>query len=237
MRVAAGCLLTVILGTAVSVVHADTLRMRDGSKVEGVLTSCDSREARFVGPDGLVKTYPLTSVAGIDFEAIGAPAVAVITLPLGTPVFVRMIDSIDSTKSVAEDRFRASIDEPVIFGTQVVIPKGAAATVQIVENKDSKELSLKLADITLSGKSVEVTTEVAMVETPKKGGKSAKRAVGLGLLGATVGGFAGGGRGAAIGGAVGATAGVVSVAATGNKIQIKSETRMSFLLKEPLTIN
>jgi len=86
-------------------------------------------------------------------------------------------------------------------------------------------------------KPVEVTTEVAMVETPKKGGKSAKRAVGLGLLGATVGGFAGGGRGAAIGGAVGATAGVVSVAATGNKIQIKSETRMSFLLKEPLTIN
>ena len=61
--------------------------------------------------------------------------------------------------------------------------------------------------------------------------------IGLGAIGAGIGAIAGGGTGAAIGAAAGAGLGALSGQASKSKIQLPSETRMSFILKSPLPLN
>ena len=251
MKRITGCLLAVIFAMAGSAAYADTLRLRNGTKVEGVLIGSDSREVRFLGPDGSTKPYPINSISAIEFggtppagvaprsTAAPAPAAAPtgVTVPDGTEIVVRLIDGIDSTKTAAGERFRASIDDPVVVGNQVVIPRGADCTVQIVQNKDSKELSIKLYDVTINGRPHDAVTEYAQVKAPGKGKKYARRGVGLGALGAGIGAIAGGGKGAAIGAAVGGGVGVASAAASSSKIQLPSETRLTFKLRAPLPVN
>ena len=105
-------------------------------------------------------------------------------LPAGTQLTVRLIDNIDSTKASVGQRFRASIDDPITVGDQVVIPRGADATVQIVQAKGSSELSIKLYDVTVNGKPYDVASDLSEVKAPGKGKKTARRAVGLGAIGA-----------------------------------------------------
>ena len=159
------------------------------------------------------------------------------TVPAGTEIVVRLIDGIDSTKTGAGERFRASIDDPVILGDRVVIPRNADATVQIVKADKSSELSVKLYDVTVNGKSFDVVSNYAQVKAPGKGSKYAKRSIGLGGLGAAIGGIAGGGKGAAIGALSGAGLGAATVAASGSKVQLPTETRLSFQLRAPLPLN
>jgi hypothetical protein len=159
------------------------------------------------------------------------------TVPAGTEIIVRLIDGIDSTKTGPGERFRASVDDPVIVGDRVVIPRNADASVQIVKADKSSELSIKLYDVTVNGRSFDAVSNYAQVKAPGKGSKYAKRSVGLGALGAAVGGIAGGGKGAAIGAASGAGLGAATVAASGSKVQLPTETRLSFQLRAPLPLN
>jgi hypothetical protein len=165
----------------------------------------------------------------------GEPQSGSTTVPAGTTITVRLIDGIDSTQTAAGERFRASIDDPVIVGDYVAIPRNSDATVQIVKAEKSSELSVKLYDITVRGRARDVVSNYAQVKAPSKGGKYAKRTVGLGALGAAIGGIAGGGKGAAIGAVSGAGLGAVTVAASGSKVQLPPETRLEFQLRAPLT--
>jgi hypothetical protein len=158
------------------------------------------------------------------------------TVPSGTEIVVRLIDGIDSTKTGAGERFRASIDDPVILGDRVVTPRNADATVQIIKADKNSELSIKLYYVTVNGRIIDVVSNYAQVQAPGKG-SYAKRSVGLGALGAAVGGIAGGGKGAAIGAASGAGLGAATVAASGSKVQLPTETRLSFQLRAPLPLN
>ncbi len=156
------------------------------------------------------------------------------TIAAGTEIVVRLIDPIDSTKTAAGERFRASVDDPVVIGDKVLVPRDADATVQIVKAEKSSEFSVKLYDITVNGQRLDVVSNYAQVKAPPKGKKYARRTIGLGGLGAAIGGIAGGGTGAAIGAVSGAVLGATTVAATGNKVQLPSETRLSFQLRSPL---
>jgi hypothetical protein len=168
---------------------------------------------------------------------LSARATTAQTVPAGTEIVVRLIDGIDSTKTGLSERFRASIDDPVILGDRVVIARNADATVQIVKAENSGELLIKLYDITVNGRSIDVVSNYAQVKAPGKGSKYAKRSVGLGALGAAIGGIAGGGKGAAIGAVSGAGLGAATVAASGSKVQLPTETRLSFQLRAPLRLD
>jgi hypothetical protein len=128
---------------------------------------------------------------------------------------VRMIDNIDSTKTGAGERFRASIDDPVVVGNQVVIPRGAECTVQVVQVQENKQLALKLYDVTVKGKPYDVAANYAQLEAQgtSKTKKGVKRGALLGGAGAAIGGIAGGGKGAAIGVASGVGLGAITAAA------------------------
>ena len=89
-------------------------------------------------------------------------------------------------------------------------------------------------------RSYSVSTQYADVDATgtSKGKKAARRAIGLGALGAGVGAIAGGGKGAAIGAVVGGSVGAASGAMSkGKQINVPTETRLIFSLAAPLPMN
>ncbi len=232
--------------------YGDTLRLRNGGAMQGTLLSAGPRQVQFLSASGSVGTYPVSAVAAVEFSpgvgtpqrapssalaprpAPAAPAYGV-TVPAGTTVNVRLIDGIDSTKTAVGEHFRASVDDPIVVGNRVVVPRGADALLQLVQAQGSNEIYLKLYSITVAGKSYDVVSEYAQFKKKSRGRKAGRRAVGLGALGAGIGALAGDGKGAAIGAAAGAGLGAISAGKV--KIQLAPETRISFDLRAPLPLN
>lgn len=233
-------------------VSADTLRLKAGGSIQGILISANSREISFLGPDGAQKTYSIDNVAGIDFTPAAAtsisqakpkaapPAAPVMTIPAGTQITIRMIDSISGKTAKPGAVYRASIDEPVAVGSHVAIPDNSSCTVEVVHVEGGNEIALRLRNIKVGAKTYSTSTEYAEVEatgTSKKK-KAFRRGIGLGALGAGIGALAGGGSGAAIGAAVGGGAGAISAAAAkGKQLELPAETRLIFALKAPVPLN
>jgi len=164
-------------------------------------------------------------------------------LPAGTGITLRLIDSIDSEKNDEGDEFRASLDEPVTVGDDVIAPKGADAKVRLVAEKESgkltgkTELSVQLVSFFADGKSVPVNTTSVTQGSGSRGARTAKTAAAVGALGAIIGAIAGGGKGAAIGAGAGAAAGVGSqVFMKGQRVRIPSETILTFTTQEAIKL-
>lgn len=173
--------------------QADVLKLKNSPAVEGTLISANSRELSFLGMDGAVKTYPIDAIAGVDFAPLTASGVT--TIPAGTRMIVRTIDSVDGNTAKPGARYRASIDEPVMMGSQTAIPRGANCTLEVVAVRQGEELALRLRDVNVGGKLYSTSTEFAEVEATgtTKSQKAVRRGIGLGAVGAGVGAIAGGG--------------------------------------------
>jgi hypothetical protein len=167
----------------------------------------------------------------------------VISIPAGTVINVRMIDSISSDRNHAGETFRGSIEDPILIGNRTVVPRGATAYVKLVDAssagrvKGRSKLQLQLERIVAGNHSYPVTSNVVEFRgksETKKTGKSA----GIGALaGGGLGALLGGGKGAAIGAGVGAGAGVATNAVKkGEQVYIGSESLVRFRLAAPLRI-
>ena len=232
-------------------VTADLLRLKSGAGVQGTLISANSNGIRFETIRGEQKSYAVADVDGIDFAPLppppqpapsnvsAAPSPSVV-VPAGTEITVRTIDSIQGSASGAGQRYKASIDDPIVVNNQVVIPRGTNCTIEVVALDSGKDVQLRLYDVSVAGKSYATASEFAVVkaEGTSKKRKAARRGVGLGALGAGIGAIAGGGEAAAIGAIVGGSVGAVSAAgAKGKQINVEPETLLSFKLKSPLPLN
>jgi hypothetical protein len=218
----------------------DTLYLKNGASVEGTFVSRTSQEVKFKGPDGVTKEYAISKVEGLEFSEPPPKPGSSIVIPAGTVITVRTIDSIDSTQSSAGQRLRASIDDPVVVGNQVIIPRGADCTVQIAQLQENKELALKLYSVTIGGKPYDVAANYAQIEAQgtSKTKKGVRRSVVLGGLGAAIGGIAGGGSAAAIGAVSGAGLGAISATmAKGKTLKVPAETRLTFQLRSALPLS
>lgn len=231
----------------------DTLRLKNGAVIEGTFLGGDARTIRFLGPDGTPKQHPITDVAAIEFGGTAAPAASAsapakattarATIPAGTVISVRMIDSIDAKQTAVGTRYRCSIDDPVVVNNQTIVPRGADCHVQVARAETggrltgSDELELKLYSITLNGKTYDVASESAELKTEGEGRKTARTTAATTGIGAVIGGLAGGGRGAAIGAVAGAGAGVAASSLKGPHLQVPSETRLTFRLREELPVS
>jgi outer membrane biosynthesis protein TonB len=171
------------------------------------------------------------------------PQPITVTIPEGTIVTVRTIDSIDSKVNSAGQTFRASLDAPIVVGDRVVIPKGLNVYLKLIDAssagkfKGRSELTVSLDNFTYQGR----TYQIASSDVQEKGGSRGKRSAevigGGAVLGAIIGGLAGGGKGAAIGAGAGAGTGAVVQAVThGEKVKIASETRLDFTLHDPVNV-
>lgn len=156
-------------------------------------------------------------------------------VPPGTSITVRLIDDIDSQKADAGASFRASLAEPIVVNGETLAPRGADATLKLVEEKESGRLTgraaltIELANVKIGGRDVMVNTTQVVQESESRTKETAVR-TGVGsALGAVIGAIAGGGKGAAIGAGVGGAAGVGSQVFTkGERVKIPSETVLTF---------
>ena len=165
-----------------------------------------------------------------------------VTVPAGTTLNVRLTQGIEVDASQAGQKFKGVVDDPVMVGGAIVIPRGASAILQAVQvaqsgtMKGSDKITLKLNAVGFGGMVYELTT--AYVETKGKGeGKRTARKIGGGAgLGAIVGGIAGGGEGAAIGAAIGGVTGAAVASGGEEHLKIPAETRLQFQLTAAVTI-
>jgi hypothetical protein len=181
--------------------------------------------------------------AGPNSSADAAPAPSGIELPQGTVFTVRMIDPVDSQVNRIGETFRASIDEPVVVGSNQVIPRGSDVVVKLVDDKQSgkisgkTELTLDLVTVTVNGRTIDVNTQAVTRASSSRTGRSEKVIGGTAVLGTILGAIAGGGRGAAIGAVSGAGVGTAAEVATkGQRVHIPSEARLTFTLEYPVRI-
>jgi hypothetical protein len=152
-----------------------------------------------------------------------------------------MIDAVDSQKAKEGDMFRASLDQPIVINGQTVVQQGADAQVKLVQAQQSgkftgkTELTLSLWTVTVNGKIVGIDTQNITKASSSRGAQTAKVAGGAAAAGAVIGAIAGGGKGAAIGaGAGGAGGAAVEAATKGQRVQVASETLLTFTLDKPV---
>src|ERR1051325_138495 len=134
-------------------------------------------------------------------------------LPSGSQISVRLIESVDSDRNREGDEFRASLEDPITLGNDVLAPKGADARVRLVAEEESGKLrgraslTVQLVSVTVDGRGVPVNSSDVSEYSGSRGARTAKSAAAVGAVGAIIGAIAGGGKGAAIGAGAGAAAG------------------------------
>jgi hypothetical protein len=166
-----------------------------------------------------------------------------VTVPAGTRILIRMIDSVDSREQTAGYRFTASLETDLQVGDAVVVPRGSiiygrlASASSAGRISGSSELTLELTDLLIDGTAYPLITSTYEIKGSGKGSNTTKHVIGGTGLGALIGGLAGGGKGAGIGALAGAAGGTaISAARRGHQLSIPSESLLEFQLEQPVTV-
>lgn len=260
----AGVLITVLLASVIA--RADSLELKNGSLINGRFLDGSENEISFqVG--SAVQKFNRSDIVSIKFDSDAAvsdtphgpdrgplgdsesaehasrQAQASVTIPAGTRISVRTIDSIDSSKNLVGDRFEASLEEPLIVDGNVVVAKGAEVFGRLAESKASgtfsgrSQLRLELTGIVVNGQTMPLVTGEYELSGKSRGASTAKRTVGGAAIGSLIGALAGGGEGAAIGAGVGAGVGAGSETVTkGDQVKVPSETLIDFTLQQEVSV-
>ncbi len=173
-----------------------------------------------------------------------APQPHVVTLAAGTPVNIRLGETLSTEHNYSGDTFRAALMTPIILDGFIIADRGSKVLGRIVlarragRLEGNADMDVAVTEInTTDGQRVSIETDTfdkrgpsnALVEAAKIGGGAA--------LGAIIGGLAGGGKGAAMGAGAGGAAGTGAVLFShGRPAVVAAETFLQFRLARPVTI-
>jgi len=153
-------ILVVLAGITLS---ADRVKLRSGKVIEGMFMGADSKSVRVLLDDGQVREVPIEEAVAIEFSArkpappppsppparpaasATAPAPKpssrpAVSVPAGTMINVRLTQGIDVDATQAGQTFKALVDDPVMIGGNIVIPRGASAVLQAVKVEQSGKM-------------------------------------------------------------------------------------------------
>jgi len=231
-----------ILGSALSVLVLAT-------------AGCNRGQVTPVSADGVPPTevYGGVKTAGVGTSPAptsSAPAAIApysrrgdLVLTPGTTVRVRLAQTIDTKRNRAGDRFSATLDEPLVVGDRVAVPRGTPFEGHVVTSNESGRfkgraaLALRLDSFSLKGVQYDVSTN-----RPTRVSRGHKKRNWLWIGGgsgggAAIGAVAGGGAGALIGAGAGAAAGTVGAAFTGKRhVTLPVESPVTFALQAPVAV-
>jgi len=213
--------------------------------------SADVKIVRILLASGEIAEFPLADITAVEFSPRKTPPQAApdparaptpITVPSGTVLNVLLTQAIDVDATKAGMTFKALLDDPVMLGGKVVIPRNVAIVLQVAkveqagDFKGSDAVSLKANSLSFGGRKYDIVTNYVERKEEGEGKKTTRKVAGGAGLGAVIGGIAGGGTGAAIGALAGGGAGAI-VSATGTQhLKIPAETRLQFKLSAAVTV-
>jgi len=171
------------------------------------------------------------------------PAPRKMTIPSGTTMAIRLVDSINSETAQQGATFHATLDSPLASEGDVALPAGYNVEGHIVDVKSAgkfagqSELVLELDRISVGGKSYSIQTDQYRRQGSSRGKNTAEKVGAGAAIGAVLGGILGGGKGAGVGAAAGGgLGGGVQAATKGQQIRLPAETVLNFTLQAPLTV-
>ena len=173
--------LLVISGSAIS--SADTLIMRDGTRLEGTVTGIVARTITFRHLDGQSRRYSTSEVEALLFvsaERANPSAVSDFKLdaPAGTQLVVKTTETIDSRNAGANQLFSAIVEQEVKGASgRALVPEGSSVQLMIrhitsAEAIAGVEMVLDIQSISINGRRY-VLTPVDL--SPEKGPESREK--------------------------------------------------------------
>ena len=194
-------------------------------------------------PSSAPASYPASTRRVAPERESARPPLETISIPAGTSIDVRLLQTIDTKRNRAGDPFEATLSHGIVVDEQTVVPRGTHFTGHLIESKPSgrlkghAELSLSLDSFELNGRHYEIrTTHVGRASGGHK--KRNWTLIGGGSgLGTALGAIAGGPAGALIGAGAGGGAGTLGAVFTGKKnVRLPVETPLAFMLRAPVTM-
>ncbi len=248
------------VSSAAAIASADTLTLRDGTRVPGTVVAISDRILTFEDWSGISHRYSTNQVESLEFAATTRRDEVAMrddrrprddprqrTLPSGTELAVRTAEDIDSATARANQTFSAIVENDIIGDSNdVVLPEGSRAVIVIREMSSggatgSPEMVLDIQSITVGGRSYVVSTTDLIENTGTGLGKNKRTAETVGggaALGTIIGAIAGGAKGAGIGMLIGAAGGAgVEVLNKGRDVRVPAETLLNFRLNRPVTLS
>jgi hypothetical protein len=184
-----------------------------------------------------------TPDAALKKSGTSASAPAPLVIPAGTPITVRLQQSLSSAHSAPGEHFEAVLDEPIVVDEQTIAPTGSVVSGHVVSARRSGrlrhpgELALTLDSVTVGDHHLPIQTSNVVAY----GGSHKKRNLawigGSTGGGALIGALAAGGKGALIGSGIGAAAGTTTAFITGKKdVGFAAERRLRFRLNHEVSV-
>jgi hypothetical protein len=253
-RTARVTIVAIAVALAGDVLSADRVKLRSGQSVEGNVLGADVKTIRVLLANGRVAEFEVKDVSSLEFAPrVQAPppqtaapdparAPKPITVATGTVLSVRLTQAIDVDATQTGATFKALLDDPVMVGGAVVVPRNAAVSVQAVnveqagKMKGADKITLKANAIAFGGRKYDVVTTYVETKGEGEGKKSTRKVAGGAGLGAIIGGIAGGGTGAAIGALAGGATGAIVASQGTEHLKLPAETRIQFTLSAAVTV-
>ena len=164
---------------------------------------------------------------------------ALVTIPAGTTLKVRLADPIHVNFATPGETYRAVLDRAVSMDRLTVIPRGSLVMIKAVDvnrSGSSDRVLMTARSVSFGGRTYDISTSKVQARGRREGRGPARRGFGGGVLGAAAGTIVGGGPGAAVGAAVGGTTGVAAGSRAGDRVRISANTRFRFQLHDSVTV-
>jgi len=218
---------------------SDSIELADGTVLEGDFVGSSNGIIMFNTGDG-IEAYPEDEVVGVFFgsgvaTAQSESAAATVTIPAGTRLVVRTVESVDSRSHSAGHRFRGQLESALAVDGQTVIPRGAIVHARIAQAQQSgrmvgsSSMTIEFTDIMLDDRLYAIATGELSSRTEGE----AARTLGRTARAAAIGGLIDGSSGARTGAKVGAGA---SILTSGASINVPRGTIIETTLRTPLTV-
>jgi hypothetical protein len=233
--------------------RADTLVMKDGTRVSGTLASATAQTITLKDAHGVLHRYKKSQIATLEFSTAqtknSTPASAprkLEVVPAGTELAVRTNETIDSKVARENQTFSGQFEQDILGASGgVIFPKGSPAEL-VIRNVStggmtgSPEMVLDVQAITVAGQRYVVSTADLQEKSDTGIGMNKRTAEMVGggaALGTILGAVAGGGKGAAIGVLAGTAGGAgAQVLLKGKEVRVPAETILKFKLDQPVSL-
>jgi hypothetical protein len=217
-RIVIAAAVSLFVVSLATIASADTLVMRDGSRIQGTVLGIAGRTITFQHADGVSHRYPTSRVDSLEFFSSDrdnprAASARRLDAPAGTELVVRTVETIDSSRASTDRSFGAIVEHQISDASgRVIIPARSSATLVLrhLRSGDAAagpQVVLDVESITVDGRRYTVGTVAGAIASDRKGA-----AIGL-LIGTAAEGLY-----------------------KGRDVNVPAETVLRFLLDRPVTL-